>query len=224
MDDERPPRTSRPPQARTRLARAAVVSAARTLFVEHGYGGTTIDAISTAADVPAPTVYRLFSSKLGILKALLDVAIVGDDADEAMADRPDVRAMIDEPDPRAMLSMFVGITTRLNPRVAPLYRILTSAAQFDRDAAALLDQLTEQRQTGQRQVARALARNGALHEGMDEGGAADIVHALMSPELYRLLVEDRGWPVERYRAWLTATLDAQLLPPVSDAERAPNPD
>ena len=70
-------------QARTRLARAAVVDAARTLFLERGYGATTIEAISALSDVPPATVYRLFSSKRGILKALLDVSIVGDD--EAVA-------------------------------------------------------------------------------------------------------------------------------------------
>ena len=66
-------------QARTRLARAAVVQAARTLFLERGYAATTIEAISDLSDVPPATVYRLFSSKLGILKALLDVSIAGDD-------------------------------------------------------------------------------------------------------------------------------------------------
>jgi len=28
--------------------------------------------------------------------------------------------------------------------------------------------------------------------------AADIIHALMSPEVYRMLVLDRGWQPERY--------------------------
>ena len=45
-------------QARTRLARAAVVYAARTLFLERGYGATTIEAISALSDVPSATVYR----------------------------------------------------------------------------------------------------------------------------------------------------------------------
>ncbi len=75
-------------QARTRRTRAAVVEAARTLFVERGYAATTIEAISDLSDTPQPTVYRLFSSKLGILKAVLDVSVVGDDEAVAMADRP----------------------------------------------------------------------------------------------------------------------------------------
>jgi AcrR family transcriptional regulator len=56
-------------QARTRLARRAVVDAARALFLERGYVATTIEAISEHSDVPSATVYRLFSSKLGILRA-----------------------------------------------------------------------------------------------------------------------------------------------------------
>ena len=78
-------------QARTRLARAAVIAAARDLFLARGYGATTIEAISERADVPPATVYRLFGSKPGILKSLLDVSIVGDHDDVPMADRPQVR-------------------------------------------------------------------------------------------------------------------------------------
>ena len=57
----------------------AVLDAAGTLFTERGYGLATIEAISRASDVPQATVYRLFSSKQGILKALVDASIAGDD-------------------------------------------------------------------------------------------------------------------------------------------------
>jgi hypothetical protein len=36
-------------------------------------------------------VYQLFTSKPGILKAVLDVSIAGDDEAAAMADRPQLR-------------------------------------------------------------------------------------------------------------------------------------
>jgi hypothetical protein len=101
----------------------------------------------------------------------------------------------------------------VNERIAPLYRILVSAAGTDRDAAALLDDLTRQRQQGQRVIALSLARTGALRPELKERDAADIVHALMSPEMYRLLVLDRGWKPGRYERWLTRTLVDQLLRP-----------
>jgi AcrR family transcriptional regulator len=195
------------------LARAAVIEAARSLFLERGYGATTIDAISERADVPPATLYRLFTSKHGILKALLDVSIVGDDEAIPMAERPEVQAQLAQADPTSQLGGFAAVTAQVNSRIAPLYRILVSAAGSDPDAAELLDELTRQRQAGQRLIARSLARAGALRPGLAERDAADLIHALMSPEVYRLLVVDRGWKPERYERWLTSTLVQQLLRP-----------
>ena len=208
-NDAPPP--ARRPQARTRLARTAVVDAARHLFLERGYGATTVDAISTLADVPPATVYRLFSSKVGILRALLDVSIGGDDEDVAVAARPQVRALGEVDEPAERLAGFVGLTVQINARVAPLYGVLVSAAGTDPDAAALLDDLTRQRQRGQQVIVRALDRSGALRSDLRAGEPADLVHALLSPELYRLLVIDRAWKPEQYERWLRATLADQLL-------------
>jgi AcrR family transcriptional regulator len=200
-------------QARTRLARRAVTDAAGSLFLERGYGATTIDAISARSDVPPATVYRLFLSKRGILKALLDLSIAGDDEPVPMADRPSVRSLLADSDPRKMVASFVHIAAEVNARTAAIYRILTSAAASDDGAATLLDELTRQRRQGQRQVARALARRRALRGPLQERDAADIVHALVSPEVYGLLVVDRDWPPERYETWLTEILINQLLDP-----------
>jgi AcrR family transcriptional regulator len=198
-------------QARTRLARQVVVDAARRLFLDRGYGATTIDAISELSEVPVATVYRLFASKLGILKALIDVSIVGDDEAVAMADRPQVRALLADPHPSSQLAGFVRLAAQINERTASIYRILVSAAASDADAAALLEQLTLQRQAGQERIARSLAEAKVLRADLRKRDAADIIHALMSPEVYGLLVVDRGWPVDRYLSWLTRTLVDQLL-------------
>jgi TetR/AcrR family transcriptional regulator, regulator of autoinduction and epiphytic fitness len=199
-------------QARTRLARRAVVAAAHDLFLSRGYAATTIDAISERSDVPPATVYRLFSSKLGILEALGDVLIVGDDDAGAVQDRPDVAALFAESDPEKQLAGFAGVTVAINTRTGDIYQVLSGAAAADPEAAALLAEFHRQRDQGQGQIARALARAAALRPGLRERDAADIIHALMSPDLYRLLVSDRGWTPERYERWLTATLIDQLLP------------
>jgi AcrR family transcriptional regulator len=218
MSDGVKPAT-RPGQARTRLARAAVVAAARTLFVERGYAGTTMEAISELADVPPATVYRLFSSKVGILKALLDVSIAGDDRPVAVADRPPVQAAAAVTDPREQLAAYVAITREINTRAAAAYRVLVTAAESEPEAAALLAAITRQRHEGQRNLARSLARRGALRPGVRQRDAEDVVHALMSPEVYRLLVVDRGWSPQRYADWLAGTLADQLLLPASPVRR-----
>src|SRR6516162_6359479 len=190
-------RNGRSGQARTRLARAAVVQAA--------------------------TVYRLFSSKLGILKALGDLSIAGDDEALAVQDRPQVAALFAEPNPRKQLAGFAHINVAISTRTEHIYRVLVSAAASDPEAAALLAGYHRQRDQGQGQIARALARAGALRPRLRERDAADIIHALMSPELYRLLVSDGGWPPERYEQWLTGLLICQLLPPPAAGRELTHP-
>lgn len=199
-------------QARTRLARTAVVEAARTLFSERGYRATTVEAISERSDVPAATVYRLFSSKLGILKALIDAAVAGTASAVTLAEQPAAQALLAEPDPTRQLAGFAAICRDVNERTTPLYRILVSAAASDPDAAALLTERGRHRRAGQQQIARALTRRGALRPGIRERDAADIIHTIMSPEVYQLLVLDCGWRPHRYEKWLAQTLIDQLLP------------
>ena len=199
------------PQARTRRTRAAVIDAARSLFAERGYAPTTIEVISQRSDTPQATVYRLFGSKLGILKAVIDVSISGDDEPVAVADRPQVRELLAEPDPHKLLARFAAFVRDLMVRTGPVHRLLADAARSDEDAASLLAEIARQRHDGQRRVARSLARSGALREGLRERDAADIIHALASPEVYGLLVLDRGWNGERYENWVAAVLREQLL-------------
>jgi AcrR family transcriptional regulator len=205
-----PEAVKRQAQARTRLARRAVVDAARALFLERGYVATTIDAISERSDVPAPTVYRLFSSKLGILKALLDRSIAGDDEPVAVQERPDVASVFAERDPKKLLAGMAGVTAAINLRTNDVYYVLVSAASSDPAAAELLGQIRQQRDEGQGRIARALSRGRNLKHGLRERDAADVIHALMSPEVYRLLVDDRGCTSARYQEWLAAALIEQL--------------
>jgi len=198
-------------QARTRLARRAVIDAARSLFLERGYAATTVAAISRRAEVPEPTVYRLFSSKLGILKALLDVSIAGDDEPVAVRERAGVVALLDEPDPRRVLAGLAAVTTNINLRTNDLYNMLSRAADSDSGAAVLVGTLREQRERGQGHIVRTLHRQHRLRAGLSARDASDIVHALMSPEVFRLLVTDRGWTAERYEQWISDVLAQQLL-------------
>lgn len=197
-------------QARTRLARRAVIAAARSLFTEGGYATTTISAISRRADVPEPTVYRLFSSKLGILRVLLDVSIAGDDEPIALPQRPSVASLFDEPDAHKVLAGFAEVTTQINKRTNDFYSVLGRAADSDAEAAELFGALRRQRDRGQEKIVQALHRKQKLRAGLKARDAADIVHALMSPEVYRLLVTDRAWPPDRYQQWATDTLIQQL--------------
>lgn len=197
--------------AQSRATKAQVVAAARDLFVGSGYPATTIEAISDASGVPLATIYRLFGSKIGILRSVIDVAFGGDDEPIAFGDRPEVRAAITEPDPERLLDAFAPIVRQLVERSAPLLRVLASAAEVDPDAAAALEETRRQRIAGQSRIADALAKRRALRHGLTKSEAADIIYAFMSPEMYDILTGERGWSSDRYQRWLSSELKAVLL-------------
>src|SRR5215472_1071304 len=117
-------------QAQARATRLRVIEAAQRLFTDDGYPATTIEAIADAADVPLPTVYRLFGSKRALLTAVLDTSFGGDDQPTAFA---------------RIVREFMG-------RSSAIQHVLATAAQVDPDAAELLAKTRQQRHTGQSRI------------------------------------------------------------------------
>ena len=79
--------------------RRRIVRAGGELYVERGYGPTTIDAIAERAEVSRKTVFTSVGGKAAVLKLAFDWALAGDDEPVAIADRPEVRRMMHEQDP-----------------------------------------------------------------------------------------------------------------------------
>lgn len=216
VDVKRPYAGSRR-QAATRATRREVIEAARGLFLQLGYPATTIAQISEESGVPLATLYRLFGSKRGVLKAVFDVAFGGDDEDIDFQDRPGVQAALAADDPRAVLDGFARVLRDLLHRAGGLQHVLVTSAAVDDEAAEMLETTRRQRHQGQSRIVRSLAQRKALRPGLTQKAAADILYTVMSPEVYRILTVERGWSEDDYEAWLARTLRTQLLDP--DAAR-----
>ena len=194
------------------MARAAVVDAARTLFLERGYGATTIEAISDRSDVPPATVYRLFSSKRGILKAILDVSIVGDDEAVPLADRPHVRALLRRSGPDEAAGGFRRGHLRgelADGADLPHPRRRGELGSRRRGAAR---ELNRQRQAGQGQIARSLARAGALRPASASATPPTSSTPSCPPRSTGSSSSTEDGRRERYERWLTETLIDAVLP------------
>ena len=210
-----PPAVKRPydntrRQAQVRATRLRIIEAAKTLFIAHGYPGTTLEAIADAADTSLPTLYRLFPSKRALLKAVLDVSFGGDDQPVAFAERPDVQAARAEPDPQALIRAFARIGRDFMERSSAILRVLATAAAVDPDAAQLLDEIRRQRHTGQSRIVAALSALGALDPDLEYSEAADIAYVALSPEVHHILTAERGWTAGQYERWLIRSLGALL--------------
>lgn len=200
-------------EARADATRARVVTAARSLFIERGYASTSIEAVAEVADVAPATVYRLFGSKRELLKAIIDVSSGGDDKPLPFNERPEVVALLNEPDPRRYLAGFARLSREVGERLDPVYELVEAAAAVDADSADLLALMREQRFVGHGRIARGLADRKALRKGVTLTQAHDAIYALLSPELRRVALKERGWTSAAYERWLAKMLAAAVLDP-----------
>ena len=67
------------------------------MLVADGYATTTLAAVAADAGVSVEALYKAFKNKAGIVKALFDVAVAGDDEPVPIMDRSWVAAIRAEP-------------------------------------------------------------------------------------------------------------------------------
>jgi AcrR family transcriptional regulator len=195
------------------VTRKAVLDAARDLFITQGYGATTIDQIAARAGVSKPTVFTAVGNKQTVLSAVRDVAMAGDDAKVAVAERPLAQRIRSEPDQRRALELIGQLLTEMGGRYAKIDAVLRGAAHSgEPELRELYLTGEEQRLIGARMWVSALAEKGPLRQGLDTDQAVDVMWLYMSPDLYHKLVHVRGWTPERYQRWAVEAL-ATLLPP-----------
>jgi AcrR family transcriptional regulator len=194
-----------------RATRRAIVAAAGELFTRDGYGATTVDAIAQAAGVSRKTVFTSVGGKLEALKLARDWAIVGDDEPIPMLERPAIKAAYEQQDARAVIAMYVQNYLESAARVAPIHHVVEAAKGLDDDVRALSAEGWAQRRFGMGRFAEHLAALDALPADLTVEEAGDVLWYYNDPETYYKLVVVRGWPVERFAAWLRAALLRELI-------------
>src|SRR5919202_2627889 len=122
--------------ARAAATRARILDSAARRFVQDGYRSATVETIAADAGVSAKTVYHLFGSKVGLLKQVMDVAFVADDAAVPLLERAGPQRVKAEPDQRRQMEMTARGTAELLERIRQVDDVLTDAAAVDPEAAA----------------------------------------------------------------------------------------
>ncbi len=190
-------------QRQAQATRNLIVSAAQGLFLEQGYICTTIEAIAERAGVATSTVYAVFGSKRGILRAIRDT----------WHERTHIRQVLNEShassNPRERLMKLAEATRQQWELGAEVTAIYTGAAAADPRAAAELSEALTGRRVGMQTFAKNLAPH--LREGLDVAHAASILQALCRSEVYDELVRHSGWSPDEYQAWLLDMLKREIL-------------
>jgi AcrR family transcriptional regulator len=194
-----------------RLTRRRIVAAAAELFLDSGYGRTTLDQVAARAGVAVQTVYFHFGNKATLLKEALDVAAVGDDEPVPLLDRAWLTELTAEPDPVRVIERWTDGGREIMQRVAPLLSVVRGTVGSDADLAAQWAVNEGQRRTAFRALAELLADRAALRPGLAVEDAADLAFLITSVENYIVATGTLGWSPERWQhSTVTLLIDGLL--------------
>lgn len=188
----------------------SIIEAATALFVEQGFGATSIDQIAVAADVSAQTIYKTYGSKAAVLFRAIEFAVAGDFDEIPMTER--VLAEIAVYQGRPQFAAAAHFVRAMHDRVAALMRVMEQAASADPSLAELRTGLLHQ-------IRAALATwvaqldSKTLRPGLSKEEATDVLFTVQSPYLYSMFTVDLGWSADRYEEWLAHALPRLLLRP-----------
>jgi AcrR family transcriptional regulator len=191
-------------------AREAILAAARRLFVDEGYGRTSIRRLAQVAGVAPRSVYLNFGSKHGVLAGLLEG--LGLDADE-----PALRTKGEaETDPRVLLDLVARLYRNLYEHGNELIVLFQEGSATEPAIRAVREAGLGRSRRSVGEVCHRLHDLGALRPGLDVDTAAGHALVLLSHGGYDELVVRRGWALDRYQTWLGDALADALLDPEVD--------
>lgn len=201
------------PTARRRATRRRIAEAGARLFVEHGYTAATMQAIADEAGVHVQTIYQAFGTKVAVLAEAAAILVAGpdEDPDTPPPERAWVKELFAEPDPARQLALYAhhmrGVAERYM-RLVDIMRVTTAA---DPEVGEFLAHAERGRYDGPRHITTLLGEQGALRRGLGAERAADIMYAVSTYDVYRCLIEERGWTGDDTEAFVARTLTSLLL-------------
>jgi AcrR family transcriptional regulator len=180
--------------------KARVLDAAKALFARQGIDGVTIAQIAERAGVAGSTIYALYKSKEGILRALMKAALFGPPFDEARAKLEGVT------DPVKLLTLSADVARAIYEGESSELGIIRGASAFSPALRKLEHEFEKIRFEMQEDRLRLLFKNGKQKKGLTLDDARRILWMYTSRDIYRMLVHDGDWTSDRYQQWLSDTL------------------
>ncbi len=185
-----------------------MLEAARDLFIDPGFGATTMDQIAARAHVAVQTLYYTFRTKGQLLASVVEFVASGDVAPAPMIERAWFREALSSDSATRIIELVVENGSAIYASVAPLAEAIRTG-QHDPAFSAYWDSVNSGRKAGMGRMMARLAGLDALK--VDPARATDILAAIHSHETYRALVLDSGWTHTEYRQWAEHLLGSQLL-------------
>jgi AcrR family transcriptional regulator len=191
--------------------RALILDAAQRLFEQDGYSSTTMAAVAAEAGVAVKTVYLAFETKSGLLRALWNQLLRGDEGDRPVAEREWYQEAVEEPDAERQLRLNARNSRAAKTRIGALLDVIRTGATADPEIEKLWARIQTEFHANQRVIVESLAAKKALRRGLSVDRATDLLWTLNHPDVWQLLVGQRGWSADEYEQWFGDTACSQLL-------------
>jgi len=185
--------------------RERVLSTARTLFGRHGIDRVTMAQIAERAGVAVPTVYAIFRSKEGILRALMRATLFGPRFQKERAKLEGVT------DPVRLIALTAHVARAIYEGESSELGLLRGAAAFSPSLRKLEREFERVRFEMQQDRVRRLFAESRQKKGLEFTDARRILWMYSSRDVYRMLVHEGGWTPARYQKWLSETLVDALV-------------
>lgn len=185
--------------------RTRILGVAKDLFESEGFEHVTIEKIAQTAGVSVPTIYSLFQSKRGVLRALMDEALPKDQFDAL------VEKSIQEKSPKMRLHFSAKIARQMYDAEKAQMSIFRGAAVLAPEFKELEKEREMRRYDRQAVTIKAMAEEQSLAAGLSVKKARDILWAFTGRDLYRMLVVEKGWTSDSYEKWLAQMLVNALV-------------
>lgn len=205
-------------QAAASRNRDSILDAAEKKFLSRGYFATTVAEIAAGAGVSAETIYKTFGGKPGVVHAIYTRRLAGTGRVAAYARSDEMR--LHETDPSSLMQKWGALTAEVASALTPILLLVRTAAATDENMAALQAESNQDRLERMRHNALFLKDRGFLRNDITLDEAVDVMWLCSSPELYDLLVLQRGWSLERFADFVASSMASALLAPVKSTREA----
>ena len=194
---------------RIRATRRLVVEHAIALFVERGYLQTTVADIAESAGVAVQTLYLRFGGKPAILGAAFDTVVAGDAEEVVVTDRAWVTALRGARNYDEAARLLVRNARIIVERATPLFTRIEQASA-DPEVADLLRECKRRKYETVGILAGILRDKPGFDRGVSLGRTTDVLYAMASEELYRLLCFERGWSSRQFETFVLSVMSQEF--------------
>lgn len=185
--------------------RLRILDSARTLFASQGIDAVTIAEIGKAASVAASTVYAIYKSKRGILRALMEQSLFGGRYQLAQ------RLLEGVTDPVEQVALTSHVSRAIYESESKDLGLLRNTSGFSPELREIELEFEQLRYEMQEDRLARLFVCGRARVGLTLDDARRIMWMYTSRDVYRMLVIDGDWTPEKYQSWLSDVLLGALV-------------